>query len=824
MSALPANVGVCGIKGKFVASRLVPGDADGVLDVFAIQGLRVTLTPSPPYLKNKTSAPPQQIVAEPMVMETDATGVLRDVTGRDVMWVIATDDPDLDPVNWTYTVSFQGTNASSFRPFSIAAPQGQTLDLALITPSPAALGVSVSVAQAAEAAAAAYASQAAASAASVGPAVTDAVTKADTALSAAQVATTAANAAAPKTARYLAGTGIGNEAPTIQAVLDAAGSDEIVRLYGTFTTASTITVKGNLDASGAVVNYSGTGVAVQVGVTGSPTFRKTVTLPRVVHTGKTGVGWATVAGTTGVLILNWYSGQVMVPHVQSFETGLTVRGAARGCVYSNITIGHLDNNKVNQLVAADATGWSNQQVFIGGRFSHNSSEGSAVSDTRHIGMTTGLPNPPNNNLWINPSLEGDTAEYHVELAGTNNQFLNTRWEVTGGARVWLRADARDNQILWGYGSFTLAVTREIGELRNQILTSRYWEVPVTGKGVVIENTGSSSDPALSVMAAGGISSGADQTTDWRVKIAAQYSDFKRSTDANPRVRVDGENGRLWLGPGGATALARYLANLGSSAISVNGGNLVPGTNNALDLGQASFLWRYIRAATALQTGAFATADRPAAATAGAGAHVLDTDLGRPVWSNGSAWQDPIGAAAAAANPGGWVPADHGLIACDVDPALSGSSYTLAAAGVLYLRKIKMSAASAITNVMLYINTAGAAVSNAYVAVYDSTGAQLGVSADVSTALQSTGTKTIPLTAATGVRAAGSWVYIGIVVGAATTLPALRGFAQSIHTFGLTAGALYRWGSTGSGLTAAPASFTPSMIASVGSAMPIVGLT
>lgn len=633
--------------------------------------------------------------------------------------------------------------------------------------------------------------------------------------------------AAPKTGRYLIGTGAGDESSAIQAVLDAAGPEEIVRLYGTFTTGSTITVKGNLDASGAVISYSGAGVAVQVGVSASVTFRKTVILPRVINANKSGTGWGSVAGSTGVLILNWYSGQVVIPHVQSFEVGLNTRGGlAKGCVYSTINIGHLDNNKVNHLLSVDTGGWSNQQTFIGGRFSHNSGEGTSVSGVRHIQMPTGLPNPPNNNLWVNPSLEGDVAEYQVEMAGSANMIQNGRWEVSTGGRVWFRADAVDNLILYGYQSYSIVPTREAGSARNHILTPRSWTMGLSGKAIITENGTSGANPVLTVMDAGGISAGADPDTAFCARIGAKTSGYKRAADGFERLRLDHENARLYFGAGTA-ALARYLGNLGSTAISVNGGNLVPGADNTLDLGQASFLWRYIRAATAVQTGAMDTASRPAAATAGAGAHVLDTTLGRPVWSDGSSWLDPVGAAlsAAAGNPGAWVPADNGLIAGDVDPILSSSNYTLASAGVLYLRKIKMSVTSAITNVLLYVNTAGAGLSNCYVAVFNAAGAQLGgTSADQSTAWQSTGTKTIALGTPSSSVAAGSWVYVAILAGAGSTLPNFRAFSSAIHAFGLTTGSQYRWGNTGSGLTAMPSSITPGGISNTSGAAPMVGLS
>lgn len=46
---------------------------------------------------------------------------------------------------------------------------------------------------------------------------------------------------------------------------------------------------------------------------------------------------------------------------------------------------------------------------------------------------------------------------------------------------------------------------------------------------------------------------------------------------------------------------------------------------------------------AARVGQYATASRPAPGTAGAGAMIYDTDLARPVWSDGTSWRDASGA-------------------------------------------------------------------------------------------------------------------------------------------------------------------------------------
>lgn len=175
------------------------------------------------------------------------------------------------------------------------------------------------------------------------------------------------------------------------------------------------------------------------------------------------------------------------------------------------------------------------------------------------------------------------------------------------------------------------------------------------------------------------------------------------------------------------------------------------------------------------------------------------------------------------NPGLWTPVDNALIACDGDPMLASSSLVLPTAGVVYLRKIKMADTKAVTNVVMVISNSGVGLSNAYAAVFDSTGAQLGVSADISTSLQSTGTKTIALGTPTAIQPAGTWLYIALVIGGASTMPTISSFASARISLGISSSNL-RWGSTGTGLTAMPSTITPSSIVSVSSAVPLWALS
>lgn len=445
------------------------------------------------------------------------------------------------------------------------------------------------------------------------------------------------------------GSSFGPGSLTFAALQDAcsAAASEGKRVWaaGEITTSSTLVVTSDADLGGLTINYTGSDAAVQLGVTNTFTFRLNVRLPKVIaaNKGAVGGGWGLVAGTVGVRAVNLNScSEIVVPHIQDFETGLLVYGQGEGNSYNNFLIGHLSNNKVNLKLDADATGWANQNQFYGGRYSHESAEGTNVSGVRQILMVAGIANPINTNVWVNPSLEGETAEYIVDFAGTANVFVSARFEATGPRVRWQNGSTR-NLIMWGYNTHQIVETFGSTASTNTIMASTMkMTTGSAGPLIMLENATSSANPALAVMEAAARAAGSDPATAYAVSIAAQTIRLKRAADANARLTLDCVNGRLYFA-NGTSAPAMYWDNFGSTGVRLNAANLVFGTDNTHDIGAAATQRpRYVRIGTAVQTGAFATGSRPTAATAGAGAMVFDTTLNKPIWSTGAAWVDATG--------------------------------------------------------------------------------------------------------------------------------------------------------------------------------------
>lgn len=158
------------------------------------------------------------------------------------------------------------------------------------------------------------------------------------------------------------------------------------------------------------------------------------------------------------------------------------------------------------------------------------------------------------------------------------------------------------------------------------------------------------------------------------------------------------------------------------------------------------------------------------------------------------------------------PVDHGLIAWSYDVAQAvNTATTSVSTGVLSLIKIRTSVPRTISSVLIYIATAGAGLTagQCFAGLYKADGTLIATTADQATAWQSTGTKTMALTAVSGqsltLLPPGNYYIALLAVG--TTMPTLiRSSGQPALNVGLAAGA-YRYCTYGSALTALPTALT-----------------
>jgi hypothetical protein len=170
------------------------------------------------------------------------------------------------------------------------------------------------------------------------------------------------------------------------------------------------------------------------------------------------------------------------------------------------------------------------------------------------------------------------------------------------------------------------------------------------------------------------------------------------------------------------------------------------------------------------------------------------------------------AAVAPSQPVPWIPADLGWQAWTNDIADCTAS-TLLTGGLLYLTRVNIRAAITATGVVLNIGVAGVGLTAAqnFAGLYSSAGVLLGSSADQSAVWTTIGAYAMPF-AGGPVSLPAGFYWVAAVANAATTLPSLTRQSAlataAVANAGFTA-ATARFATSGGGLTALPASITPS---------------
>lgn len=380
-----------------------------------------------------------------------------------------------------------------------------------------------------------------------------------------------------------------NDMAALAAAITAAGTTGLLfaRSGLTLTTTAVTTLVGPTMMTGARINYSGAGIAVQVGDGTNIIADMTIFLPAIFQALKTGVGWGVFSGTNigtsiGVKVVHAYSNRIFVPYVRGFGVGLLEWGSALGSAYNKFFIGTLINNKENQLLDGDVAGWVNENEHFGGRFTHDSVElvapntvSTGQPGTRQVRIAA-LASVINNHRWYGSSFEGDVPEFMVDCAGQSNLFDFCRYEAGQlglGAHPKCRingAAAIDNVFRGGLSLdavvFTFAGGASAGLTRVDHKDGIRWAPATTAGGMILGNTFGSASPILTLLDSG-ISPHNYAGTDWSVQLGSRTLKGKASADAagSPRITVDWTTGNV-TSLGSVNAAGGVLSKSGSVVV------------------------------------------------------------------------------------------------------------------------------------------------------------------------------------------------------------------------------------------------------------------
>jgi len=139
--ALPSAIGYCKVTGTFTTAG-INSTADGSENVSEpLAGLTVTFTTSlrPSSIVRNTTAGSERVIAiKPIICYTDASGRIIGSDSLVGVSIPASNDPNVSPTGWTYTVAVVGPDFPKVE-FSMIAPTGGSVDLSQdvsVPPSP----------------------------------------------------------------------------------------------------------------------------------------------------------------------------------------------------------------------------------------------------------------------------------------------------------------------------------------------------------------------------------------------------------------------------------------------------------------------------------------------------------------------------------------------------------------------------------------------------------------------------------------------------------------------------------------------------------------
>lgn len=366
--------------------------------------------------------------------------------------------------------------------------------------------------------------------------------------------------------------GVNDDTIYINNAIDYANDNGVKAvMVGSFYITDTIVIKCDLDASLASFVYNGSGIAVKVhtGNIDDDVTNKVIRLPEVIQQNKV-VG---VFTGTGVQCSNMIECRVFVKRIFGFENGLHITGEGRGNSYNEYYLGKLDTNKINLLLEPlDETGYVTENTFYSGRLRYESNEGTGVSGTRQLAIInfSATSFVSNNNVFIKPSLEGDTAEYMLECEGTDNLIISARWE--GSTPNVLYNSVRDgsgqgNVIMYGRNSRNINFSfTGVEPSKNVLMAYQEGEEKTLSDCIKYGNIGSSALDIIQLYASGVEVAGQDSTSgEWSIAMSANKVQGKRQENEYSRIVVDFQNSKILFGSGTSEPiinLGRYGSDLG----------------------------------------------------------------------------------------------------------------------------------------------------------------------------------------------------------------------------------------------------------------------
>ncbi len=153
----------------------------------------------------------------------------------------------------------------------------------------------------------------------------------------------------------------------------------------------------------------------------------------------------------GVILKNLYASKIHIRKCSDFAEGIVLKGDGTGCVYNEIHLGQIVNNKISIRLTASDNGWCNQNCFYGGRLTWWSGSAPYVG-YKHI-VLDNCKHAINGNTFFSMSLEGGKGYpvTAIDCEGRDNTWFTCRYEMGSERIIRFGLHSRKNRIFWGYG-------------------------------------------------------------------------------------------------------------------------------------------------------------------------------------------------------------------------------------------------------------------------------------------------------------------------------------------------------------------------------------
>jgi hypothetical protein len=496
------------------------------------------------------------------------------------------------------------------------------------------------------------------------------------------------------------GDGTTDDTAAIQAAVNVAASLSVPIVFpaGNYKITSTISIPGTINVKGSDAKITAVGdfVALQYGSTTNNSLYRTLLLPQVWKSART---WA--GPDVGVRLLNLAGCDVHVPAIYSFSVGLDAMGInTNGWMFNTVRIGYISDALTNLWLHPVASGWVNDNTFIGGSL-FNPISSPQQTNTATIALTQETY-APGANRFIGVSVETYQSYWRIWCEGPHNLWQWCRFEEYPSglpSRVMFNGNqARHNVVDFGRWAETAEFFEQNGASGNSVLSldGMKYRMTIGSKPLLwLENMSGSSNPVLNVFNAGAgtLSTNANTPDLYRFSLSANATKWKAQADSGPRLQIDNGTGTISAGPGDGTLDVNLYRNGADrwqtdDTFRAEGGLGVgawPTSPYGLAIGGGTGLFRVNSTSGAVDwnnTGTWGlrlnnltTAQRDALTGVPVGAHIFNTTAGQVQTWNGSAWisgggggggssSGPAGAIQLSDGSGGFSSAANGL------PALS----------------------------------------------------------------------------------------------------------------------------------------------------------